>query len=91
MKVQRHFALLVTTAAAAAIVAAPTAAADTTGINNPLPSCTNVSGNEVTGGTTTECATPGNVQLNATPPVDEPAYPYPWGDEVYGPGLLFGI
>ena len=68
--------------AAAAIAAAPAAVADTT-----LPTCTGVGGDEVTGGAT-ECATPGNVQLNATPP--EPDYPYPWDDEFYGPALIIG-
>jgi hypothetical protein len=40
------------------------------------------------GAGTTECATPGNVQLNATPP--EPDYPYPWDDEFWGPALIIG-
>ena len=37
---------------------------------------------------TTECATPGNVQIAATAP--EPDYPYPWDDEFYGPALIMG-
>ena len=41
------------------------------------------------GTATTECATPGNVQLNATAP-DVPAYAYPWDDEFYGPALIMG-
>lgn len=82
----RYLAPMIATAgAAAAILAAPTAGADST-----LPSCTNVAGDPVSGGTTTECATPGNVQLNATPPITEPVYPYPWDDEFYGPALIFG-
>jgi hypothetical protein len=40
------------------------------------------------GAGTTECATPGNVQINATPP--EPTYAYPWDDEFYGSALLIG-
>jgi len=40
------------------------------------------------GAGTTECATPGNVQINATPA--EPAYVYPWDDEFYGPALIIG-
>ena len=40
------------------------------------------------GAGTTECATPGNVQLNATPP--DPTYLYPWDDEFYGPALIIG-
>jgi hypothetical protein len=43
----------------------------------------------VIGGQTTQCATPGNVQLNATPEVPED-FAYPWGDEFYGPALIFG-
>jgi hypothetical protein len=38
------------------------------------------------GGSTTECSTPGNVQINATP--SEPTYVYPWDDEFYGPALI---
>jgi hypothetical protein len=73
--------------AAAAILAAPTAAAD----DSNLPSCTDVAGSEQAGTATTECATPGNVQLNATPPVDvQPDYPYPYDDMYYGPALVFG-
>ncbi|MGX9787954.1 hypothetical protein [Mycobacterium sp. MMS18-G62] len=74
--------LIAAAGAAAALGAAPAAIADTT-----LPSCIGVGGNDVTGGAT-ECATPGNVQLNATPP--EPDYPYPWDDEFYGPALIIG-
>jgi hypothetical protein len=69
--------------AAAAMLAAPTAAADP-----DLPSCTSVGGDETVGTATTECATPGNVQINATAP--DPVYPYPWDDEFYGPALIIG-
>jgi hypothetical protein len=75
---------------AAAAALAPTAAADPDTSSNStsnLPSCTSVGGNEMGGGAT-ECATPGNVQLNASPP--EPTYPYPWDDEFYGPALIIG-
>jgi hypothetical protein len=72
--------------AAAAIVAAPIAVAQPGDSN--LPSCTTVGGDEATGGATTECATPGNVQLNASPPA--PVYPYPWDDEFYGAALMIG-
>jgi hypothetical protein len=75
--------LIVAAGAAAAFAAAPAAVADTT-----LPSCTNTGGAEALGGSTTECATPGNVQINATPA--EPAYVYPWDDEFYGPALIIG-
>jgi hypothetical protein len=53
-----------------------------------LPTCTSVGGVTDMGAGTTECATPGNVQLNATPPVTD--YPYPWDDEFWGPALLIG-
>lgn len=64
------------------------AGADTTLITTPPQSCTQVSGSSVIGGDTTECESPGNVQLNATPEV--PDYPYPWADEFYGPALVIG-
>ena len=57
--------------------------------NSTLPQCTSVGGDQSVGTATTECATPGNVQLNATAP-DVPAYPYPWDDEFYGPALIIG-
>jgi hypothetical protein len=53
-----------------------------------LPQCTETGGAEALGGSTTECATPGNVQINATPA--EPDYLYPWDDEFYGPALIMG-
>jgi hypothetical protein len=72
--------------AAAAILAAPTAVAEPS--DPTLPSCTDTGGAEAIGGSTTECVTPGNVQINATPA--EPTYPYPWEDEFYGPALIIG-
>lgn len=75
--------MVVAAGAAAAILVSPAAAADTT-----LPSCTSVGGVTDMGAGTTECATPGNVQLDATPP--EPDYVYPWDDEFYGPALIMG-
>jgi hypothetical protein len=77
--------LIAAAGAAAAILAAPTAAAQP---DPTLPACTNIGGAEAIGGSTTECVTPGNVQINATPP--EPVYPYPWDDEFYGPALILG-
>ena len=71
---------------ASAILAAPTAAADPTDSN--LPQCESVGGDQSVGTATTECATPGNVQIDATAP--EPVYPYPWDDEFYGPALIMG-
>ena len=75
--------LIAAAGAATAIVAAPAAIADTT-----LPSCTDTGGAQALGGSTTECETPGNVQINATPA--EPTYLYPWDDEFYGPALIIG-
>jgi hypothetical protein len=84
MRHLRYFTPLIAAAgAAAAVLIAPTAVADTT-----LPSCTDVGGPTAMGAGTTECATPGNVQIDATPP--EPDYVYPWDDEFYGPALIMG-
>ena len=76
--------MVVAAGAAAAILVSPAAAADDT----TLPNCTSVGGVTDMGAGTTECATPGNVQLDATPP--EPDYVYPWDDEFYGPALIMG-
>jgi hypothetical protein len=84
MRHMRYFTPMVIAAgAAAALLIAPAAVADTT-----LPTCTSVGGVTDMGAGTTECATPGNVQLNATPP--EPDYVYPWDDEFYGSALIMG-
>ena len=79
--------LIAAAGAVAAILCAPAAVADP-GDSSELPSCTDVGGPTAMGAGTTECATPGNVQLNATPP--EPVYPYPWDDEFYGSALIIG-
>lgn len=56
---------------AAALAAAPLAMADEYGgggANNPLlPGCETTGGSSVLGGQTTDCATPGNVQIDSTP------------------------
>src|SRR3982074_1286546 len=84
MRHMRYFTPMVIAAgAAAALLIAPPAAPGTT-----LPTCTSVGGVTDMGAGTTECATPGNVQLNATPP--EPDYVYPWDDEFYGSALIMG-
>ena len=53
------------------VVAAPSAAADEYGggsSNNPLlPGCERTGGSSVLGGQTTDCASPGNVQIDSTP------------------------
>lgn len=72
--------------AVAALVTAPLAMADEYGggdANNPLlPGCETTGGSSATGGQMTDCATPGNSELRATPNdlgimggmMDEPFY-----------------
>ena len=50
-------------ACAVAVLTAPMAGAQT---DPTLPQCTDTGGAVAIGGTTTECATPGNVSINAT-------------------------
>jgi len=85
----RFFTPLIASAgAAAAMLLAPVASADP-GDDSNLPSCTSAGdGSGYTGTETTECASPGNVQIDATAP--EPVYPYPWDDEFYGSALIMG-
>ncbi len=76
---------------AAALLGAPTAAADEYGgggANNPLlPGCETMGGSAVIGGQTTDCASPGNVQIDATPN----DLGVMGGEEFYGfPGFGFG-
>jgi len=70
---------------AAAILSAPIAAADDEpGANQPLlPQCENVEGSAVTGGQTTQCDTPGNAELNATPQ-EFPGEEEFWGFPAFG-------
>ncbi|MET0701167.1 MAG: hypothetical protein ABWY93_16045 [Mycobacterium sp.] len=78
----RTFSLIAPLLAAAAIVAAPVASAET------HLQCTNPSGNS------TQCETPGNVQLNTTPSVNNSypqyGYPYLYGGTAIDLGGLFG-
>ena len=57
--------------AAAALLGSPIAAADEYGgggANNPLlPGCETMGGSSVLGGQSTDCASPGNSQITATP------------------------
>jgi len=62
-----QFRYLLAAGAFAALLGAPVAAAD--------PTCVNT-------GEATECSSPGNVEINATPPVSEFTLPY-W-DEAFG-------
>ena len=71
-------------AAVAAFLAAPAAVAQP---EPSLPKCVDTGGAEAIGGSTTECATPGNVQINATPA--EPAYEGPCGGMWEGDGFFF--
>jgi len=70
--------------AAAAILAAPVASATPA---PGLPQCVDTGGAEAIGGSTTECATPGNVQIDSTPGQQE--FVGPWGDMWGGDGLFF--
>ena len=72
--------LLAAGGAAAAILAAPAGAAP------GLPQCVQTGGGGAYSGSSTLCESPGNAQLNATPPV----YAYPWSDEYYGPAMMIG-
>ena len=66
--IPRYFTpLIVAAGAAAAILSAPAAVAEP-GDSSTLPACTDTGGADSTSAAqTTECATPGNVQINATP------------------------
>lgn len=53
---------------AAALLTAPLAAAEEYGADNPLlPGCEVMGGSATLGGQTTDCASPGNSQITATP------------------------
>jgi hypothetical protein len=85
----RYFIPLIASAgAAAAFLLAPLAGADPGDevSTDPAPACTSVAGDGYTGTSTTECQSPGNVQINATAPAPE----YPFDDEFYGPGIFLG-
>jgi hypothetical protein len=74
---------------AAALFLAPLAAADPGDevSTDPAPACTSVAGDEYTGTSTTECQSPGNVQIDATAPAPQ----YPFDDGLfYGPGIFLG-
>jgi len=71
-------------ASAAAALTAPLAGAQT---DPTLPQRTDTGGAVAIGGSTTECATPGNVSINATPAADVRV---PVDDEFYGAALIMG-
>ncbi|MGV0716068.1 hypothetical protein ABQE93_11755 [Mycolicibacterium sp. XJ662] len=68
---------------AAAMLLAPAAAAQG-GEEDLLPKCVDTGGAAALGGSDTECATPGNVSIDATP-----AEVGPWGDMWGGEGFFF--
>jgi len=73
MKRSRQFLALLAggIGTAAALLGAPIAAADEDGGGGPsnplLPGCETTGGSAVIGGQTTDCASPGNSQITATP------------------------
>ncbi|BBX31693.1 hypothetical protein MMAG44476_18007 [Mycolicibacterium mageritense DSM 44476 = CIP 104973] len=72
---------LIAGGAAAAIGMAPLASAEPPA-NPLLPKCEVTGGSSIEGGQTTDCASEGNVQIDATPP--EPGYGmFPWDDEFF--------
>jgi hypothetical protein len=87
----RYFIPVIASAgAAAAFLLAPLAAADPGDevATDPAPACASTGGgSEYTGTETTECSSPGNVQIDATAPAPE----YPFDDGLfYGPGIFLG-
>jgi hypothetical protein len=63
---QRNRKSLVLLAAGAGVLAA-LGTAPLAGADSQLPSCQTTGGSSVLGGQTTDCASPGNVQIDATP------------------------
>ncbi|MEO3757988.1 hypothetical protein ABGB19_06830 [Mycobacterium sp. B14F4] len=75
---------------AAALAAAPLAGAQpapSPAPNPTLPQCVDTGGAAAIGGSTTECATPGNVSINSTPAQQE--FVGPWGGMWEGDGFFF--
>jgi hypothetical protein len=74
-RTRQALSLMAVAAGVAALINAPLATA-----NPLLPGCENTAGGVMAGTQTTECASPGNVQINATPedvPVEEGFYGFP--------------
>ena len=78
-RLRRFAGLLVAAGAASAMLVAPAAAADPL-----LPGCqsSGAGGGGMQGGENTECASPGNVQIDTRPP-DYGYGGYPWDDEFW--------
>jgi hypothetical protein len=88
MRTRHLIGLIASAGAVAAVVVAPTASAEPTEVSNQ-PACTSTGQVGETGTSTTECQTPGNVEISATAP-DVPTWSYPWDDEFYGSALVIG-
>ena len=83
MPIRNTLCGLLLVAGSMAAAGSAVAGADTTLITTPPQAVRRFPGSSVIGGDTTECESPGNVQLDATPEV--PDYPYPWADGSMGP------
>lgn len=88
MRTRYLIGLIASAGAASTVLLAPAASADPQEVSN-LPACTTSGEVGDTGTSTTQCQTPGNVQISAAAP-DVPTYLYPWNDEFYGPALIIG-
>ncbi|MEU0494784.1 hypothetical protein [Mycobacterium sp. NPDC006124] len=88
MRTRHLIGLIASAGALFAVGSAPAASADPSEISNE-PACTSVGQVGETGTATTQCQTPGNVQISAEAP-DVPTWTYPWDDEFYGPALVIG-
>ncbi|OBI78547.1 hypothetical protein [Mycobacterium sp. E740] len=70
---------------AAALAVAPLAGAEAA--NPTLPQCVDTGGAVALDGSTTECVTPGNASIDATPAQEE--FVGPWGSMWEGDGYFF--
>ncbi len=83
----RNLAPLIAAGGIAAALAAASPAAAEPAPNPTLPQCVDTGGAQAIGGSTTECASPGNVSIDATPAQQE--YVGPWGSMWEGDGFFF--
>ncbi len=83
----RHLAPVIAAGGIAAALAAAAPAVAEPAPNPTLPQCVDTGGAQAIGGSTTECVTPGNVSINATPAEQE--YVGPWGSMWEGDGFFF--
>lgn len=69
-RTRQFLVLLASGIGAGALLGSPVAAADENGGGGPgLPPCETMGGSSVLGGQITDCASPGNSQLTATPSI----------------------